>query len=296
VPVLRAYLKDMHIIFGGTGHIGSHLSQILLDQRHAVTVVTHDEHKRQVWEKKGARVAVLDVLEVDDVRRVLALGSRAYLLNPPAPPASDTVMEERKTARALLSAISGSSLERVVAESTYGAQAGDGIGDLGVLYDLERGLAQLPIPTAVIRGAYYMSNWDLALQSARAEAVVHTLFPADFELPMVAPQDIAPVAARLLTQAEPSRATFFVEGPAHYSSNDVAAAFGAALNKPMKVNVVPPEQWTKTLRQQGFSQPAAEAMAAMTRITLQRTYEVAPKPERCKTTLAQYIRGLVDAK
>jgi hypothetical protein len=56
-------------------------------------------------------------------------------------------------------AVNGSALEKVVAASTYGAQQGDALGDLSTLCQLEEGLRSQPIPAAINRGAYYMTNW-----------------------------------------------------------------------------------------------------------------------------------------
>jgi uncharacterized protein YbjT (DUF2867 family) len=283
----------MHIILGATGHIGSTLSQLLLERGEPVTVVTRDPHQRETWERKGARVAVLDITDVDALRGVFETGKRAYVLNPPAPPASDTVAVERKTASALLSALAGSGLERVVAQSTYGAQPGAALGDLGVLCELERGLEQLSLPFTIIRGAYYMSNWDTALATARSESRVHTLLPAHFKLPMVAPQDIARVAAELLTEPLRSQRLQYVEGPARYSAGDVAGALSEALGKQVEVATVPPARWLEALQNMGFSAAAAESMAAMTRVTLSEDYELPNQPTRGSTTLMAYIQRLV---
>lgn len=285
----------MHIIVGATGHIGSALSRMLLDRGEPVTVVTRSGDKRSEWEKRGARVAVVDVLDVSALRRVLSAGKRAFLLNPPAAPNTDTVAEELKTARAILSALQGASLERIVAQSTYGAQPGEAIGDLGVLYEFEQGLRAQAIPTAIIRGAYYMSNWDMCLDAARSDARLDTLFPADLVLPMVAPADIARVAARLLTAPAPQTGLVFAEGPARYRPLDVAAAFTRALHRQVSVAPTPPEAWVGMLEQAGFSPAAARSMANMSRIVMEQTIALPSDPVRGETTLDSYIRELVSA-
>lgn len=282
----------MYIILGGTGHIGSSLAQLLLDRGEAVTVVTHSAHNRHDWEVKGARVAVVDVADTKTLRSVLAQGKRAFLLNPPAPISADTVALERKTARSLLAALVGSGLEKIVAASTYGAQPGDGIGDLGVLYELEDGLKRQSIPTTIIRGAYYMSNWDTGLASARSQGCVHTLYPAEFELPMVAPRDIAEVAAGFLTHPRDTAGVHYVEGPKRYSSQDVAAAFSKALGMQVRTASTPREQWQATLRQAGFSEAAAKSMVAVSALTLDGKGELPAQPIRGSTTLEQYIAAL----
>jgi len=285
----------MHIILGATGHIGSALSRLLLDRGEPVTVVTRSEDKRAEWEKHGAQVAVVDVSDVSALQRVFARGKRALLLNPPAPPSTDTVLEEQKTVRAILAALRGAELERIVAESTYGAQPGAAIGDLGVLYELEQGLRAQAIPTAIIRGAYYMSNWDMSLDAARSDGRLDTLLPADLVLPMVATADIARVAARLLTTPVAQTGLYFAEGPVRYSPSDVAAAFARALGRKVQVATTPQDGWVPMLEQVGFSPAAARSMAGMTRTVVEQGPELPDNPVRGDTTLDAYISDLVGA-
>lgn len=190
----------MHIILGGNGHIGSVLAETLLLQGEPVTIVSRDSSSESKWRKLGAQVAVADAHDASRLEEVFARGKRLFLLNPPAAPASDTDVEERKSVASILAAVKNSGLEKVVAQSTYGAQPGQRIADLGVLYELEQGLSNLPVPSSIIRAAYYMSNWDFSLQSAQQEGIVYTFFEPDFVLPMVAPQDIGRFAARLMTE------------------------------------------------------------------------------------------------
>ena len=157
----------MHIILGSTGHVGSAVVQTLLDQGEVVTAVTHDPGKARAWQDEGAQTAIVDVHDPDALRRVLRAGRRLFLLNPPAAPSTDTDAEERRSLAAILAALKGSGLEKIVAESTYGAQPGERVGDLGVLYEMEQALAAQPIPATIIRAAYYMSNWDALLPTAR---------------------------------------------------------------------------------------------------------------------------------
>lgn len=283
----------MHIILGATGHVGSAAAQTLLQQNQPVTVVTRDAGKTAEWQQRGAQVAVVDVHDVAALREVLRRGKRLFLLNPPAAPDTDTAAEERNSLQAILAALTDSGLERIVAESTYGAQPGAAIGDLGVLYEMEQALARQPIPASIIRAAYYMSNWDHALQTAREQGQVMTFYPPAFQLPMVAPQDLGQTAARLLLEPPHTTGLHYVEGPARYSSADVAAAFAAALGKPVQAQEIKPDEWKKALRQQGFSEPATESFAAMTELTRQGGFPDADAVEKGKVTLEQYVRELV---
>jgi uncharacterized protein YbjT (DUF2867 family) len=256
-------------------------------------VLLHDPEKADDWQRQGAKTAVADVHDTETLRRVFQQGSRLFLLNPPAPPATDTATEERRSVAAILAALPGSGLERIVALSVAGAQSGDRLGDLSVLYELEQALVAQPIPVSIIRAAYYMSNWDAALATARQEGKVHTFYPVDFKLPMVAPADLGEAAARLLMAPEASPGPHYVEGPTHYSSAEVATAFAEALHQPVVAIETPRPQWHQALRAMGFSDKAAESFSNMTALTLQGQFTPPEMVERGPTTLQAYVQELV---
>lgn len=91
----------MHIILGGTGHVGSAAAMSLLQQGEAVTIVTREPSKGADWTRRGAEP-----------------GERLFLLNPPADPSTDTDVEEPKTVAAITAALEGSGLRKIVAQST----------------------------------------------------------------------------------------------------------------------------------------------------------------------------------
>jgi uncharacterized protein YbjT (DUF2867 family) len=280
----------MHIILGGTGHVGSAVAEALLAKGEPVTVVAHDPARAGAWEAKGAKFAAIDVHDVKALHALLRTGRRAFLLNPPAAVTTDTDAEERRTIAAIVAAVEGSGLEKLVGESTYGAQPGERCGDLNTLWELEQGLAAQPIPHAINRGAYYFSNWAMNLQEVRETGVLRTMFDADFELPMVAPEDLGRHAAALMT--DDRTGTFLVEGPRRYSPQDVAEAFAKALARPVRVETIPRDRWVATFEAAGFSDAAAESYARMTGATV----DAPDWPDdviRGETRLEDYIARLV---
>jgi uncharacterized protein YbjT (DUF2867 family) len=122
------------------------------------------------------------------------------------------------------------------------------------------------------------------------------LYPADFKIPMVAPEDIGKVAAKLLTGFDKNAEMHYVEGPEHYSSGDVAAAFSQKLQKTITYAEVPQQDWRAFLAGAGFSGPAAESLANMSAITLSKSYEVTTEPHRGRITLQEYIGTLVPSQ
>jgi uncharacterized protein YbjT (DUF2867 family) len=283
----------MFIILGGTGHVGSAAARALLDQRRPVTIVTRSAAKAEGWQRRGAEAAVVDVRDVDRLRAVFRRGRRAFLLNPPADVATDTDAGERETVRCILAALDGSGLEKVVAESAYGAQPGERCGDLTVLHGLEQGLKAQAIPATIQRAGYYMSNWAASLEAVRGQGMLPSMLPVGLRIPMVAPEDLGRAAARWLTEPVERTGLHYVEGPEPYSAADVAAAFAEALGRPIAVNEVPREAWEETFRSLGFSEPAAESYARMTAASVDGGFEMPDRPVRGSVTLRDYIGALV---
>lgn len=282
----------MLVILGASGHIGNALVTRLLAKDQQVLALTRDPQKVEPFVNRGAEAAVIDIHDADSLRSILQRGKRAFLLNPPAPISTDTDKEERRTAGTILKALHGTSLEQIVLASTYGAQPGDHIGDLSVLYELEQGLRSQSTPVSILRSAYYMSNWDQLLPSAK-EGKLPTMFPADFRLPMVAPEDIAIVAAELLTAPPEQFAIRYVEGPDHYSPFDVAKAFSAALQRSVELEMIPREQWEQTYLGLGFSREAAMSYCRMTAATVDNGPEKPQSPRKGHISLEAYVKDLV---
>jgi uncharacterized protein YbjT (DUF2867 family) len=285
----------MFIIVGGTGHVGTAITKTLLDQKQPVAIVTRTASKAKTWRERAADVAVVNVRDVDALREVFRQGRRAFLLNPNGDPASDTDREERATVRCLLKALEGSGLEKVVAQSTYGARPGERCGDLTVLHEFEQGLKAQRIPVAIMRSAYMMSNWDAFLDSVRETGLLPSMLPANLRLPMVAPDDLGRAAAQLLREPVEDTKVHHVEGPERYTPTDVAAAFERALNRPVDVQVTPRERWEETFRTLGFSEAAARSYACMTGVTVDEAEEYEPRspPFRGSVTLIEYTSTLV---
>jgi uncharacterized protein YbjT (DUF2867 family) len=285
----------MFIILGASGHVGSAAVRALLEAGQPVTAVLHDPAKAADWEARGARTAVVDVHDSDALRAVFKTGQRAFLLNPPADIATDTEVEEHATLNGIVAALEGSGLEKVVLESTLGAQPGERIGDLNVLYDFEQALAAQPIPAAIQRAGYYFSNFDLQLEEARGGTLT-TLLPANLKIPMVAPKDLGRAAARRLREPPSATGIHAVEGPKRYSAQDVADAFAEALGHPVRLAVTPRDQWLDAYRQQGFSDAAADSYARMTAASIDGGFDLPENAERGAITLRAYIQALVDGR
>jgi len=283
----------MYIIMGGTGHVGAAATAELLRRGEAVTIVTRDANRASEWRNKGAEIVEADVEDVPSLNAAFQRGRRAFLLNPPTDTSKDTDVIERRTVGHILQALQGTGLEKVVAESTGGAQPGSRIGDLNVLWELEEGLRSQAIPAAINRAAYYMSNWDDLLETVRTTGELPTMFPEDMPIPMVAPNDLGVAAANRLTSSLHDTGIRYVEGPKRYSASEVAHAFSKALGAPVRVAVIPREKWKSGFLQLGFSDAAAASYTRMTEVSVDSGFDVSDDPLLGDTTLEAYIEALI---
>lgn len=277
----------MHVVMGVTGHVGSAVARALASRGQPCLGISHRREAVSSGRVHG------DLQDVDSLRAALRHGRRAFLLNPPADVALDTDAVERNSVRHILAAIDGSGLEKVVAASTGGAQPGDRLGDLNVLWELEQGLAQLPIPAAINRGAYYYSNWDDQIDSARESGELHSMFPADLPIPMVAPEDLGAAAAERLLSGTDDVGVRSVEGPTRLTPREVADTFARVLGRDISLVVTPTDQLESTFRAIGFSAAAAQSYARMTRRMIEQRFDLPDNPWRGPTTLEAYLRDKV---
>lgn len=286
----------MFIVMGATGHVGAAVTDELLAKGEKVTILTRHPDRADAWQEKGAVVAAADVEDAGSLARAFRSGRRAFLLNPPADPSGDTDTIERRTIANILAALKDSDLEKVVAASTYGAQPGDAIGDLSTLWELEEKLRAQPIPAAINRGAYYMTNWLGFADAVRKTGVLPSMFPSDFVMPMVGPADLGRAAVdRLLASAHDTEVRC-IEGPARYTPQDVADAFASALKRDVAVEVAPREQWDAVYQRAGFSPAAARAYVRMTAATLDNGFDPPASAERGSVDLHSFIASAMAEK
>lgn len=286
----------MFVVMGATGHVGAAVADELLARGEKVTILTRHPDRASAWRDKGAVIAAADADDAGSMRRAFRSGRSAFLLNPPADPSGDTDATERRTIANILAALDGSGLEKVVAASTYGAQHGEAVGDLSTLWELEEGLRAQPIPAAINRGAYYMTNWLRFADAVRQSGTLPSMFPSDFAMPMVAPADLGKAAAERLLTSVSDTDVRSIEGPARYTPRDVADAFAAALGRDVAVDVAPRDQWAAIYQKAGFSKEAANAYARMTAATLDNGFDAPASADHGLTDLRSFIASAMTAK
>jgi uncharacterized protein YbjT (DUF2867 family) len=255
----------MYVVVGASGNTGGATARALLEGGAAVRAIVRDPAKAQGWRARGAEVALADLDDVASLEKAFDGARAAYVLNPPAYRAADLFARAEALAANIAQAVRRSKLPRLVVLSSVGAHLDAGNGNIRTNRLFERALGGLDCPVVFLRPAYFMENWGwVAPVAAQAGLLPSFLLPTSRKIPMVAAADIGALAARAMLDATMG-GVIQLEGPQPCSADDAAAAFAAALGRPVTAVPVPEQEWAPNLQKSGFSPRTIEAWIEMFR-------------------------------
>lgn len=245
----------MYAITGISGKVGGALARELIAKKQPIRAILRNEAKAAEWRERGCDIALA---EMDDAKS-LALafnGADAVFILPPSEfDPEPGFPEARRVIEAVATALSEARPGKVVCLSTIGADAPhENLLSQRTL--MEQALSRLDLPVTFLRPGWFVENamWDVP--SASSEGVLRSfLQPADKAFPMVATGDVGKCAAALLAEDWSGIRIVELEGPARVSPNDLAHAFAEALGRPVRVEIVPREQWEELFRAEGARHP-----------------------------------------
>jgi uncharacterized protein YbjT (DUF2867 family) len=245
----------MFAVTGVTGQVGRAVANTLIDRGRDVRVIVRSEPKAQPWVTRGAGFAVAAIEDPEAMAEALNGVEGTFVMLPPIFDPSPGFPEAKGMIAALRTALTRAMPPKVVVLSTIGAAAPQPnlLNQLGLL---EAAFADLPMPVAFLRAAWFMENAAGDVATARENGVVTSyLQPLDKAFPMVATEDVGRAAAELLLENWRGHRVVEVEGPARVSPNDLAAAFSRALERTVSIKVAPRDGWEATFRAQGITNP-----------------------------------------
>ena len=245
----------MYAITGITGQVGGAVAHALLEAGQKIRAVARDPAKLSHWAARGCEIAVAEMTDSTALTKAFERTDGVFVLLPPLFDPSPGFTEIRACIGALKLALVAAAPARVVCLSTIGAQATQPnlLNQLGIM---EQQFADLDRPVAFLRPAWFMENaaWDVA--PARERGVIQSfLQPLDKPFPMVATADIGLHAARTLQETWQGRRVIELEGPSRVTPNDIATAFSAILQRPVRTQAVARDTWEALFVAQGMKHP-----------------------------------------
>jgi NAD(P)H dehydrogenase (quinone) len=245
----------MYAITGITGKVGGEMARTLLANGAPVRAIVRDARKGEAWAALGGEIAVAEMEDAAKLTKAFADATAVFILPPSEFDPKPGYPEARRVIDSVVSALHAAKPSRVLCLSTIGA---DAIHDnlLSQRTLMEEALTAIGIPLTILRPGWFIENalWDV--QSARETGVIQSfLQPADKQFPMVATRDVGRVAAELIQENWSGTRIVELDGPRRISPDDLAAAFGRALGKPVRVETVARESWETLFRSQGMQNP-----------------------------------------
>lgn len=286
----------MNIILGASGQVGSQIVADLIEMKLPVRAVIRDEKKAGKLREQGADVAVADNHDLNLLIDAFQGGDTIFVLTPESGEIENILGETETVLENYWQAIALSSIKKLVGLSSIGAEYAYGTGNLIMSFMLEHAFADMDIEKTFIRPAYYFSNWLAYLDVVKDTSVLPTFYPEDQEIPMVSPLDVAHFLSGTIAGKIESGKIYELQGPAIYSSSDVAKAFSDALGKPVKAKQIPRIEWERSLQKLSFSKDGVKNFIEMTEAVI--AGKTKPGSEGTvaiigETTLVQYIKASI---
>ncbi|ACQ82287.1 NmrA family protein [Beutenbergia cavernae DSM 12333] len=247
-----------------TGQVGRRLVPLLLQAGERPTLLVRDAARLDPHVRAASDVVELDLGDVDAVVAATAGVDALYWVDPPTQD-DDPAAGYARVGAVGAHAVQENGIPRVVFQSSGGADARGGFGEIDGLARTEEMLDATGASVTHLRCGYFFSNLFLDLDSLRGGELTTTL-PLDLRIPWVAPADIATVGAlRLLSTAWRGRHTQGVYGPADLSFSDVATVVSAAIGRDVVARRVSDDDVAAQLRAFGMSDAQVEGIVGMSR-------------------------------
>jgi uncharacterized protein YbjT (DUF2867 family) len=285
----------MYAVAGVTGHTGAATAEALRARNLPVRVLVRRAEQGAPWKQKGCEVAVADLADPAALAAALQGVRGAYLLSPPNMGAADFLADRKAFLDKLVEGLTRARVPNLVFLSSIGAQHPAGTGPIVTVHRAEQALRGLAPSVTFVRAAYFVENWGAVMGLVKGQGVLPHFGPIDVKFPQVCARDIGEAAARAL--AAPAEGARVVElaGREDWSVEDVAAALGALLGKPVKAVSAPVEAAQAGLQQAGVPAEMARLYAEMYRGIAAGlvAYERPQAVVRGATPLADALRPLL---
>lgn len=228
----------MIVVTGATGNVGRTLVRTLAASGHAVTAVSRNIKDSDV--PTGVRAVAADLGAPDGLEAALQGAKALFLLVAGDDPAG--ILAQAKAA----------GVTRVVLVSSQGVGTRPG-GAYAHAAAFEQAVAVSGLEYTILRSGGLASNAFAWAEPIRAQRLAPAPF-AEVALPFVDPDDVAAVAAAVLTGDGHDGSTYVLTGPAPTTPRERAAAIGEAIGAPVTFLEMTREQAREQMLQ--FMPPA----------------------------------------
>jgi uncharacterized protein YbjT (DUF2867 family) len=258
------------IITGSLGHISKPLVNILVQKKHAVTVISSKAERQNEIEAAGATAAIGSMEDADFLTATFTGADIVYVMeavgahnffdkNFDIMAAIDRIVNSYKEA------VQQSGVKRVIHLSSIGAHTNKGNGMLAFHYNAEKILQQLPNDVAIkfMRPVGFYYNMFAFIPTIKTQNCIVSNYGGDEKEPWVSPLNIAETIAEEIEKPFNGKEIRYIASD-EVSPDEVATILGKATGKPdLKWQTIPDEQFMNGLLAAGMSPQAAKGLTEM---------------------------------
>ena len=289
------------IVTGSLGNISQPLATALVQQGHAVTVISSKPDKQVAIEALGATAAIGSLEDAAFLAATFAGADAMYAMVPPSYTELDSRAYFQRIGRSYAQAIQQAGVRRVVQLSSWGAHRDHGTGGILGSHDVEEILAALPnLALTYLRPTSFYTNYYSFAGMIKAAGFMGANCAGDRPIALVHPRDIAAAAAEELASpaAAPGRTIRYAASDER-TQEEVAHALGAAIGQPdLRWVAFSDEQMRENLLQNGLPASTAadivDIYASMSSGALSEDYEQ-HKPTLGKVKLEEFAQEFAAA-
>ncbi|AKU15432.1 NAD(P)H-binding protein [Luteipulveratus mongoliensis] len=245
-----------------TGHVGSHVVRLLVQAGVRPTVLLRDPERLDTGLRDQVDSVKADQTDEAAVIEATKDADALYWVNPDGTD-PDPIAAYTRLGAVAAQAVRTNDIGHVVFQSSVGAEARGGFGEIDGLAATEQLLDETGAAVTHLRCGYFFTNLLLD-PDALQEGVLRTTMPIDAPMGWVDPRDIGHVAAaRLLGRAWTGRVVQAVHGPRDLTFEQVATIVSEVTGRPFRAEQITDEQLAAGLRSAGLPEPTIDAIVGM---------------------------------
>jgi uncharacterized protein YbjT (DUF2867 family) len=223
-----------YVITGGAGNISLPLSLSLLKAGHEVTVVSRNVSNLKALTDAGATAAIGSVTDAEFLAAAFSGADAVYTMVPPIHDPKNWKEAIAAVGKNYADAIKRSGVKYVVNLSSIGAHRTAGVGPVTGLHEVEKLLNNLEgVNIKHLRPPYFFNNLLANVGMVKHMGIIGANFALpEGKFPIVAPVDIAAVAAEELLALNFTGHSVRYFASDEISTDNIATEFGKAIGKP----------------------------------------------------------------
>ena len=220
-------------VLGSLGNISKPLAEKLIAAGHQVTIVSNNAEKAAAIEAIGGIPAIGSVEDVEFLTGAFSGADAVYTMVPPNFITTEWKKYIADTGRGYAEAIEKAGVKNVVNLSSIGAHLPDGVGPVSGIHFVELALNELEgVNVLNLRPAFFYTNFYHSVDMIKNVGIIGGNYPANANLVMVDPRDIAETAAKELDELKFEGKSHLYIVSSEHTSAEVANIIGNAIGKP----------------------------------------------------------------